>query len=149
MKSEKITLAHINTKKTQGSPIKQGESLQLLSIPSHDTAARDVARLKRNAEVKLLKQLLYEKNTNIFNANNPVPLAIGMHKEIKTSFPQFSQKLIREFLSQWVKSTKYLNTIVSCETRYNLQGGCCSTISDDEKKFASTIIVKRTQKKYL
>ena len=76
----------------------------------------------------------------IFDYNEPLPLAIGIHKEIKTAFPQFSQTLIREFLGRWVKDPRYLSALIKMPSRVNLQGKVTEQVKNQEKMHASNFI---------
>ncbi len=138
MKSNNIILAHIMPTKVkelanQAVVLPASQKLQ-----QNDKKISWEARQKRLLELKSLRKLLHEAHPVVFDYNEPLPLAIGIHKEIKATFPQFSQKLIREFLGRWVKDPRYLSAIVKMPSRVDLQEKVTEQVKNQEKIHAST-----------
>jgi hypothetical protein len=78
--------------------------------------------------LKLRKKLMAEFKTKVlsghpilFNSSNPLPLTIGIHKEIFEAYPEYSHKLIRDFLKRWVSQEKHLKKLSLSSRRYDFK----------------------------
>jgi hypothetical protein len=50
-----------------------------------------------------------------------LPLTIGIHKEIFEAYPEYSHKLIRDFLKRWVSQEKHLKKLSLSSRRYDFK----------------------------
>ena len=98
------------------------------------------ARKKRIAQMKELRKLLHQAYPVVFDYQTPLPLAIGIHKEIAMAFPQYSQVRIKNFLTSWVRDTRYLNTLIASSNRYNLAAETIAIIAQSEKDYSIELL---------
>ena len=135
MKSGTITLAQLrgNSKEVAKSAVVKQDDKQI---------ARE-AFLKRKAQRKELRTLLHATYPEVFNFENPKPLAIGIDKMIKTAFPQFSHKAVKFFMNKWVHHPKYLKSMIASEQRVDLDNQASSLITEVHKKIAQDMLDKK------
>ena len=137
MKSTKITLAHIMPQQVKGLTENAIAPTVPKTAPQNDKKISREAREKRLLQLKSLRKILHEKFPIIFDYNEPLPLSVGIHKEIKLVFPEFSQAVIRQFLKRWVNDVRYLSAIITVPTRHKLNGEISSVISENEKEYSA------------
>ena len=95
-----------------------------------DKLSRDAADQQKSREAWRVKRKILKSLMSTLKANHPTPfnpkdlkpLALGIHKEVFSQYPQYSRKLIRIAIIQWVRNPKYRDQLVLGTTRYNLSG---------------------------
>lgn len=122
---------------------KKKPSLTPEEIRKRDQKASKQAHYKRIRAFNSLHQALNEKYPTVFNDTKPLPLGLGVHKEIKAVFPQFSQKIIRQFLNRWVNNSKYLLAVINIPSRFDINGAELTPISEQSKNFAIEVLAKK------
>ena len=71
------------------------------------------------------------------------PLAIGIHKALKTAHPELSEGAIRFALKIHTASTKYLKAVASGNRRYDLDANPVGEISAEQKQQANETLKER------
>ena len=69
------------------------------------------AAVARNKLIKALRKQLCAEHPAVFNTDDPKPLIIGVHKEIQTLYPEYSNRIISFFLHRWVRHPKYAEAV--------------------------------------
>lgn len=138
MKSDKIIVDHLKNNSTTSKGISSA-SVSQGKIKKNDKKLSREAWLKRKSLLRELRKALHEAYPTIFDYNEPKPLAIGIHKDIWQVFPQYSHKIIRLFLTTWVKDPRYLAAILKHPHRFNLEGMPIALIADVEKEYAQNL----------
>ena len=84
---------------------------------------------------RVLDHWLIKDYPEVFNLNNPVPLAIGIYKALKANtLPDNVSKSDLKFTMSWYCSrTSYLRAIIGCKHRINLQGEIDCEITAEDK----------------
>lgn len=90
----------------------------------------------------LLKQL--EKNFAVFR--DPVPLAIGIDKQIMAQLPDTERAVLRTALRMHTKSSRYLRAMAKATVRSNLDGSPADEITDIHRTHAATLLQERAKK---
>lgn len=75
-----------------------------------------------------------------------LPLAIGIHKEIKARLPDISEAQLRFALKSYTASTKYLKSLAKSATRFDLDGNAVGVITPEQRLQADTAIKDRFRK---
>ncbi len=78
---------------------------------------------------------LHNKFPNIINMQNPVILAIGIHKELAKEV-KLSNQSIGKWVSWYIRKSKYYINHKEGAARFNLNGEPCGTISEKEINLA-------------
>lgn len=93
---------------------------------------------------------IIERWPTLFDAKNPIPLAIGIAEELLNAIPNITIKQIKQILGYWCNRPRYLKTIITHDERYGLDGAK-STISEEAKIHAlerlKKIAAKNQEKK--
>src|SRR6202453_2395431 len=141
MTSTTITLAQLKSKMLRTEVDKNALPPAAPKKPKqNDKKIAREARKKRIAQIKELRKLLHEAYPVVFDYQTPLPLAVGIHKEIALAFPQYSHVLIRNFLTGWVRDTRYLNSILISSDRYNLANEAILKIEQHEKDYSLNLL---------
>ena len=74
---------------------------------------------------------------DLFNREAPLPLAIGIHKEIKAMLPEAPTKGISGFLSWWTARKPYLKAVIKGGPRWQLNTCKAGEVAPDEQKQAA------------
>jgi ProP effector len=74
------------------------------------------------------------------------PLAIGVHKVIRTRLPDLSDGAIRSALKQHTASTKYLKAIANGSQRFDLDGQPVGEILAEQREQALAALKERFRK---
>lgn len=91
---------------------------------------------KRYLEAKKFLEQLKSTYPIIFNSAKPLPLAIGIEKEIAKRHPESSRAIQKLALSLWTRREKYLNAVIAGENRHTLDGAVAGTIQNSEKEYS-------------
>lgn len=75
-----------------------------------------------------------------------LPLAIGIHKTIKTRQPELGEAALRLALRLHTASTKYLKAIANGSQRFDLDGNPAGEISTEQKQQALDTLKERFRK---
>jgi sRNA-binding protein len=137
VKSGTITLAQL-----RGKPKEVEKPVVVKQKQDNKQIARE-AFLKRKAQRKELRMLLNATYPEVFNFENPKPLAIGIDRIIKSIFPQFSHKTLKFFMNKWVQHPKYLKSLLASEQRVDLDNQASSPITEVHKKIAQDMLDKK------
>jgi sRNA-binding protein len=94
-------------------------------------------------ESRLFCLLLQADHPKVFSWNDPVPLAIGIHRDIKLAYPGVSKKTLNRCMAFWVRQKSYVRKIAESKPgakRYLLDGRECGIISTVERKYAKEML---------
>ncbi len=72
----------------------------------------------------------------VFNSENPLPLAIGIQKQIRSAHPEFSSALLSASLFIWTGRAPYLQAVIASKKRSNLDGTLAAAITKAEKEYS-------------
>lgn len=116
-------------------------SLQALSLVK-DLLAKKAPQAPKDrfAEAKLIMNQLRKLYPCVFNLDTPMPLALGIEKEIKKAHPEFIVKSLKRSLFIWSKRPPYLMGIVQGTQRYHLDASPADPIQDSEKMYSQTLL---------
>ncbi len=73
---------------------------------------------------------------DLWNPRAPVPLAIGIHKQLYSIAEEvrMSRRSLRRFLSEWTSSSVYRRAMLEPEAkRYNLDGSEAEAVSEEHR----------------
>lgn len=74
------------------------------------------------------------------------PLAIGIHKAIKTRLPDIGEGSLRMALKNYTASTKYLKAIANGKQRFDLDGNPAGEVTAEQRQQAMETIKERFRK---
>lgn len=74
------------------------------------------------------------------------PLAIGIHKTIKTQLPDIGDGALRFALKQHTASTKYLKAVANGDQRFDLDGNPAGEITPEQRQQALDALKERFRK---
>jgi sRNA-binding protein len=72
--------------------------------------------------IERIRAQLAERWPELFNAQKPVPLAIGIHAALHEAMPDFTADHIRRALISWCKRPRYLEALTAGADRLGLDG---------------------------
>lgn len=75
----------------------------------------------------------------LWNPEAPVPLAVGIHKQLHHIAEQvdMSRKSVRKFLSRWTSSTRYQQALIEPgAVRFNLDGSSAGEVSEEHRELS-------------
>ena len=75
-----------------------------------------------------------------------LPLAIGIHKAIKTRLPDVGEAALRMTLKAYTASTKYLKAVANGKQRFDLDGQVAGDITPEQRAQALTTLKERFRK---
>jgi len=75
-----------------------------------------------NAVTNQIRNQLAERWPALFNAQKPVPLAIGVNEALLEAFPDTSPVLLRRVMAHWCNRPRYLAAMTAGAARHGLQG---------------------------
>ena len=99
----------------------------------------------RFAESSKIMMGLRRRYPDVFNLDNPLPLAIGIEKEIKAACPELIVKSLKMAIAIWSKREKYLLAIIKGTHRHHLDGSVSGDIQDTEKTYSQTFLDKKAK----
>ena len=74
------------------------------------------------------------------------PLKVGIHKDLKASGVELTD-VTRKAILYHVRSSKYLNNLLSCLKRYDLKGNESGEITEDQRNDARVRLEKKKERK--
>ncbi len=90
----------------------------------------------RFKQINEIIQQLEAQYPQIFNSEKPLPLAIGIQKQIRIMHPQFSSALLGASLFIWTGRKNYLEAVIAGKKRHNLDGSVAASITKSEKEYS-------------
>ncbi len=114
-------------------------SFQALGVLKKSLEVKKAAPSKpksRFNQVKEALQQLEKQHPLVFNAQKPLPLAIGIEKQIRKEHPLFSVILLRSSLAVWTRQEAYLLAVIAHNHRHNLDGSVATIIQESEKEYS-------------
>ncbi len=75
------------------------------------------------------------------------PLAIGIDKQLIAQKPDLSRKLLRGALAIHTKSLRYLKSLQSANTRFNLDGSAAGEVAEEQRALAAQTLHAHFKKK--
>jgi sRNA-binding protein len=99
-----------------------------------------IVQKERNKKIALELQDLYPI---VFCKKNPLPLAVGVHKEIMISLPQYSEKNIKNALCYWTLTKAYLKAIKFGDYRFNLQAETICALSHEDREYSERLLKQK------
>lgn len=101
----------------------------------------------RNRQIGQLKIILYGQFPKLFSYEHPLPLAMGIHREIQEQFPTLPLKVVNVFLRRWTSRNHYLVAMANARSvRHHLDGNVSERVSKEHREFAAATIKERRQK---
>jgi ProP effector len=89
------------------------------------------------ATCKTVVRWLRDKYPLCFSKENPLPLKIGIIKDIFAVLPpDISRLSLRKTLARYTKSPKYKQALKTCPHRYDLDGNEAGIVSEEHKSAA-------------
>jgi ProP effector len=89
------------------------------------------------ATCKTVIHWLREKYPLCFSKENPLPLKIGIIKDIFAVLPpDISRLSVRKALARYTKSPEYKQALKTCPHRYDLNGNEAGIVSEEHKSAA-------------
>ena len=76
------------------------------------------------SDIQLVHTALSALYPNIFDLENPVPLKVGIRRDIRAQFPAMNSTVMSHFLGYITTRPKYLDKCVEGAPRYDLDGQC-------------------------
>ncbi|MCX7122753.1 MAG: ProQ/FINO family protein [Gammaproteobacteria bacterium] len=107
------------------------------------------SKKKHHSNFEEAKQVLKQlKKTYpvVFNANKPLPLALGAAKEIAKNLPELSASVLRLALAIWTKQEIYLQAVIAGGDRYNLDGSVSGAVQEAEKEYSQKMLERKQAK---
>jgi ProP effector len=95
-------------------------------------------------EVKNWLELTYPK---AFDFSHPIPLKKGIKQEMLANPCSFSKTELSAVLTGYVRSYRYLKSIIRYEWRHDLNGNQVEKILDEEKEYSRKLILDRNTRK--
>ena len=90
----------------------------------------------RFKQINEIMQQLEAQYPQVFNSEKPLPLAIGIQKQIRSIHPQFSSALLGAGLFIWTGRKNYLEAVITGKKRHNIDGTVAATITKTEKEYS-------------
>ncbi|MCX7123814.1 MAG: ProQ/FinO family protein [Gammaproteobacteria bacterium] len=90
----------------------------------------------RFKQINEIIQQLEAQYPQVFNSEKPLPLAIGIQKQIRSLHPQFSSALLGAALFIWTGRKNYLEAVIAGKKRHNLDGTVAAAITKAEKEYS-------------
>ena len=78
-----------------------------------------------------------------FNANKPLPLALGAAKEIAKNLPELAAPILRLAMAIWTKQAIYLQAVIVGGDRYNLDGSVSGAVQESEKEYSQKMLNRK------
>lgn len=75
-----------------------------------------------------------------------LPLAIGIDKQLIVIQPEISRKLLRSALGMHTKSLRYLKSLQSAGTRFNLDGSAADAVTEEQRALAAKTLHEHFKK---
>lgn len=101
-----------------------------------------LVKADKYAAINGARDYLAKTYPDIFNRENPKPLAIGILGQIRAVKPEeFTVTNFRRVLHVWTLKFRYLKATANGEYRYNLDGTQAALITEGEKQYSSEKIV--------
>ncbi len=97
------------------------------------------------AAQKILRQLK-AKYPIVFNPKKPLPLALGISKEIVKDLPDCVPASLKLALTLWSKKAIYLQAVISGVNRHNLDGSIAGVIQESEKEYSQKMLDRKQEK---
>ena len=97
-------------------------------------------------EAKQVLKQLKKAYPVAFNANKPLPLALGAAKEIAKNLPGLADAVLRLALAIWTKQAIYLQSVIAGGDRYNLDGSVSGVIQESEKEYSQKMLERKQEK---
>lgn len=75
------------------------------------------------------------------------PLAIGIDKQLIAVQPEINRKLLRGALAIHTKSVRYLKSLQTASTRFNLDGSAAGEVAEEQRTLAAQTLHTHFKKK--
>lgn len=81
---------------------------------------------------------------DLFDAKDPSPLAIGVHKQIIAAFPDLKPCAVTQFLRIWTRREPYRKALAADGGhRFDLSGVDAGEVSESDRQHAIEMLAKR------
>ncbi len=97
-------------------------------------------------EAKKVLQQLKASYPLVFNAKKPLPLALGVAKEIAKNCPELAGPILRLALAIWTKKEIYLQAVSAGGNRYDLNGSVSGAVQESEKEYSQLMLDRKRPK---
>lgn len=84
----------------------------------------------------------------IFDEQQPKPLAVGIHRQLKDAIPDASMTLVRDFLRRWTRRSEYLQAVAEHSRRYDLNLEEGEEIDPDHRRQAQEALQQRSKSRH-
>jgi len=81
----------------------------------------------------------------MFDPKKPTPLAVGVHREIRSQLPEASNKAVDRFLRWWTGRYEYLKSITESGFRYSIEQQLSGPVEEKHAKQAAVTMGKLEQ----
>ena len=98
-------------------------------------------------EAKQALQQLKKLYPVAFNVKKPLPLALGVAKEISKNCPELAAPLLRLAMAIWTKQAIYLQAVIAGGNRYDLDGSVSGVVQESEKEYSQKMLDRKHAKK--
>ncbi len=102
-------------------------------------AEKPIPKTPKKGRFKQINEIIQQLETQypqVFNSEKPLPLAIGIQKQIRSIHPQFSSALLGAGLFIWTGRKNYLEAVIAGKKRHNLDGTVAAAITKSEKEYS-------------
>jgi sRNA-binding protein len=96
-------------------------------------------------EVKNWLEATYPK---AFDFKNPIPLKSGVRQELMAKDSPFSEAQLYRGLKAYVRCDLYLEAIIQCQWRHDLNGNQTEEILEKEREYSKQFLLSRAEKKH-
>lgn len=100
--------------------------------------------------IKAAVKWLSETFPGVFDNRNPMPLKVGIWKDIAAQLPidtPFSKVILRGALRLYTNSTPYHKAVISNDVRYDLGGNAAGEVTQKEKEYSHEALSLRLKAK--
>lgn len=111
----------------------------LESLKKSLEAEKPTPKTPKKGRFKQINEIIQQLETQypqVFNSEKPLPLVIGIQKQIRSMHPQFSSALLGASLYIWTGRKSYLEAVIAGKKRHNLDGTIAATITTSEKEYS-------------
>lgn len=134
--NHKIDLPKLNTvKSTTLKDEVESKKIKSKEIKPNKTSAPQLEKV--TLDFQEIYNKLHNKFPNIINMQNPVILAIGIHKELAKEV-KISNQSIGKWISWYIRKSKYYINHKEGVARFNLNGEQCGTITEKEANLSTS-----------
>ncbi|MCX7123999.1 MAG: ProQ/FINO family protein [Gammaproteobacteria bacterium] len=108
------------------------------------------AKSKHQATFEAAKKVLQQLkklHPLAFNVKQPLPLALGVAKELAKNLPELAAPALRFALAIWTKQEIYLEAVIAGGDRYSLNGSASGLVQNSEKEYSQLMLDRKRTKK--